>query len=810
MIYPINFENKIGFDKIRALLSNTCLSTLGKDVVDSCSFSIDFEYIKQNLSRTHEMMKVLAVEEDFPECYLIDTRKGLSSIRIDGRWLDEQTLFDLKRSLETIINLVRFFCKEEEFENANYPYLFKMSEEIPTFPEIVKIINRILDTSGKLKDNASPELAKIRREISRETASISKTLQAILRSAQSEGIVEKDVNPSIRDGRLVIPISPMHKRKLKGIVHDESATGKTVYIEPVQIVEANNRVRELENDEKREIIKILKNISSEIRPYISEIDISYSFLGEIDFLRAKSLFANEIDGISPLLINEQIIDWAQAKHPLLYLSHVKQGKSIVPLDILLNIENRILLISGPNAGGKSVCLKTVGLLQYMVQCGIPIPLAENSKVGIFDNIFIDIGDEQSIEDDLSTYSSHLTNMKFFVKNADNKTLILIDEFGGGTEPQIGGAIAEALLHQFNEKSLFGVITTHYQNLKHFANANEGIINGAMLYDRHLMQPLYALSIGNPGSSFAIEIARKIGLPEEVIEYATDVVGNDYVNMDKYLQDIVRDKRYWETKRQNIRKDEKKLEELVADYESNLENANKERKQILKDAKSEAEKLLFDVNAKIENTIRTIKESQADKEKTKQARLELNEIKEKIKEKVHDKDITAHKLTKKKQQPNLNELDLIEIGSMVRIKGQSAVGEVIEINRKNVVVVFGVIRTNAKIDNLERVSKNQIKKETKTSFISSISNDDIRDKKLNFKQDLDLRGFRGDEALQAVMYFIDDAILIGMHRVRILHGTGTGILRKLIREYLHSNPAISEYKDEHVDFGGAGITVVDLN
>ena len=808
MIYPNNFENKIGFDKIRAILSNMCLSSLGKEIVESCSFSKDFEYIKLNLSRTHEMIRVLEVEENFPECYLLDTKKELSSIRIDGRWLDEETLFDLKRSLETIINLVRFFCKEDEMENADYPHLFTMSEEIPTFPEIVKIINRILDPTGKLKDNASPELAKIRREISRETASISKTLQAILRNAQSEGIVEKDANPSMRDGRLVIPIAPMHKRKLKGIVHDESATGKTIYIEPVQIVEANNRVRELENDEKREIIKILKNISSEIRPHIKEIIFSYDFLGEIDFLRAKSLFASEISGIAPILVNEQVIDWAQAKHPLLYLSHKKQGKTIVPLDILLDIENRILLISGPNAGGKSVCLKTVGLLQYMVQCGIPIPLAENSKVGIFDNVFIDIGDEQSIEDDLSTYSSHLTNMKFFAKNADNKTLILIDEFGGGTEPQIGGAIAEALLHQFNEKNLFGVITTHYQNLKHFANANTGIINGAMLYDRHLMQPLYALSIGNPGSSFAIEIARKIGLPEEVIQYATDVVGTDYVNMDKYLQDIVRDRRYWETKRQNIRKNEKKLEDLVANYESNIENVNKERKQIIKDAKVEADKLLSDVNAKIENTIRTIKESQADKEKTKQARLELGKVKEKVKEEENDA-IKTLKSNKKKLTINSNDLETIEVGSMVRIKGQSTVGEVIEINRKNAVIVFGVIRTNAKIENLERVSKNQIKKETKTNFITSTSGDEMRDKKLNFKQDLDLRGFRGDEALQAVMYFIDDAILVGMHRVRILHGTGTGILKKLIREYLQSNPAVSDFKDEHVDFGGAGITVVDL-
>lgn len=808
MIYPINFESKIGFDKVRTILSNKCLSSLGKENVETCTFSNNYEEVSLTLKQTHEMIKVLRVEDDFPECYLLDTRKELSNIRIEGRWLEEETLFNLKRSLETIISLVKFFCKEEELENAEYPSLYQMCKDVPIFPLLVKAIDKILDPSGTIKDNASPELAKIRRDISRESASISKTLHAILRNAQSEGIVDKDANPSMRDGRLVIPIAPMHKRRLKGIVHDESATGKTIYIEPVQIVEANNRVRELENDERREIIKILKNISNEIRPYTEEIGISYSFLGTVDFLRSKALFANDIGGITPILVENQIIDWIQAKHPLLYLSHIKQGKSIVPLDIMLNAENRILLISGPNAGGKSVCLKTVGLLQYMIQCGIPIPLAENSKVGIFDHIFIDIGDEQSIEDDLSTYSSHLTNMKYFVKNSNEKTLILIDEFGGGTEPQIGGAIAEALLNKFNEKKMFGVITTHYQNLKHFANEHEGVVNGAMLYDRHLMQPLYVLSIGNPGSSFAIEIARKIGLPEEVIEYATNIVGNDYVNMDKYLQDIVRDKRYWETKRQSIRKNEKRLEELVADYESNLDNVNKERKQILNDAKTEAQRLLSEVNAKIENTIRTIKESQADKEKTKEVRKQLNNLKESVAE-FEKKQITKNKSPKKEDQKQVAEKEVFEVGSNVRMKGQTAVGEIIEINRNEAVVVFGVIRTNAKLTNLEKVSKNQIKKENRSTVISSAHNDEMREKKLHFKQDIDIRGFRGDEALQAVMYFIDDALLVGMSRVRILHGTGTGILKKLIREYLKSNPAVHSFQDEHVDFGGSGITVVDL-
>lgn len=819
VIYPNSFESKIGFSKIREILSSNCLSTLGEEKVEQLQFSSVYTEISDALYQTDEFMHILQEDVDFPVSYFIDVRPALAKIRIAGTWIEEYTLFDLRRSLQTILDIVVFFTKED-YENTSYPHLYELAKDIAVFPKLIKEIDNILDKFGHIKDNASPELNKIRKEKLQVAGSISKTLNSILRAAQSEGIVDQDVKPSMRDGRLVIPVSPAHKRRIKGIVHDESATGKTVFIEPAQVVEANNRVRELENDERREVIKILTAITDLIRPLTPEIASSYHFLGEIDFIRSKAVFALDVEAIKPAIEDEQIIDWVQAKHPLLLLSHRKSNKTVIPLDIRLDEENRILIISGPNAGGKSVCLKSVGLLQYMVQCGIPIPLLENSKVGVFDRIFIDIGDEQSIEDDLSTYSSHLTNMKFFVRNSTDKTLILIDEFGGGTEPQIGGAIAESLLKRYNEKKAFGVITTHYQNLKHFANENDGVVNGAMLYDRHLMQPLYALSIGNPGSSFAIEIARKIGLPEDVIEDASDLVGSDYVNMDKYLQDIVRDKRYWEAKRQNIRKKEKQLEDITSSYETDLLAVEKERKKIIREAKDEAERIVNEANAQIENTIRTIRESQAEKEKTKAVRQGLSSFKESLQSQdFAENDKIAKKIeklqTKKKKEKSkektvlTEEKKTIEVGDNVKVKGQTSIGEVIEIQRDNAIVAFGMIKTTTKLKSLEYVSRNQTKREVKTNVINTSSNDEMREKKLNFKQDIDLRGLRGDEALQAVMYFIDDAILVGMGRVRILHGTGTGALRSLIRDYLRSVPSVRHFADEHVQFGGAGITVVDL-
>lgn len=832
MIYPQNFEQKIGFDQIRQLLKEKCLSTLGEERVTDMTFSDQHDKVEELLNQVMEFVRIIQEEDSFPDQFFFDVRPSLKRVRIEGMYLDEQELFDLRRSLETIRDIVRFLHRNEEEEESDCPYpsLKRLAGDIAVFPQLIGKIDSILNKYGKIKDNASTELARIRRELASTMGSISRSLNSILRSAQSEGYVDKDVVPTMRDGRLVIPVAPGLKRKIKGIVHDESASGKTVFIEPAEVVEANNRIRELEGDERREIIRILTEFSNVLRPSIPEILQSYEFLAEIDFIRAKSYFAIQTNALKPALENEQLLDWTMAVHPLLQLSLSKHGKKVVPLDIELNQKQHILIISGPNAGGKSVCLKTVGLLQYMLQCGMPVPMHERSHAGIFSNIFIDIGDEQSIEDDLSTYSSHLTNMKVMMKSCDGHSLILIDEFGGGTEPQIGGAIAEAVLKRFNQKKTFGVITTHYQNLKHFAEDNEGVVNGAMLYDRHLMQALFQLQIGNPGSSFAVEIARKIGLPEDVIADASEIVGSEYINADKYLQDIVRDKRYWEGKRQTIRQREKHMEETIARYQTEMEELQKSRKEIIRQAKEEAERLLQESNARIENTIRAIKEAQAEKEKTRLVRQELNDFRASVNELAskEQEDKIARKMEKLKEKQNRKKekkqvsesqtpsphppkITPITIGEHVKIKGQSAIGEVLEINGKNTAVVgFGSIKTTVKLDRLERTNAAPQKQEpAKSTFVSSQTHDQMYEKKLGFKQDIDVRGMRGDEALQAVTYFIDDAILVGMGRVRILHGTGTGILRTLIRQYLDTVPGVRHFADEHVQFGGAGITVVDL-
>lgn len=822
MIYPSNFEQKTGFDKVRLLVSDKCLSPLGKERVAAMSFSTDYAFISNELDLVDEFVKIQQGETDFPANYFFDVRYSLKRIRPEGTWMDEKELFDLKRSLQTIHDIIRFFQPGED-EEIKYPALTALAGDILVFPQLVGRIDTILDKFGKVKDSASPELQTIRREMTITMSNISRNLQSILRAAQSEGVVEKDVTPTMRDGRLMIPVAPAFKRKIKGIVHDESASGKTVFIEPESVVEANNRIRELEGEEKREIIRILTDFTNFVRPLVPDILQSYEFLADIDFIRAKALFAIEIQGIRPVVEDKQQLDWARAIHPLLYLSLKKQHKEVVPLDIELTTEKRLLIISGPNAGGKSVCLKTVGLLQYMLQCGLLVPMHESSRTGLFEHLFIDIGDEQSIENDLSTYSSHLTHMKYFVRNCNERTILLIDEFGSGTEPQIGGAIAEALLNRFNQHKSFGVITTHYQNLKHFAEDTPGIVNGAMLYDRHLMQPLFKLAIGNPGSSFAIEIARKIGLPEDVIAEASEKVGMDYINMDKYLQDIVRDKRYWESKRQNIRQREKKLEDIIARYEKDLSEVNSQRKEIVREAKAEASRILSDANARIENTIREIKEAQAEKERTKQARQELQSFKDSVSDAQEEDDKLARKMAKLKErterkkqkqkasvQPVFNR-DVIEVGDAVRLKGQTSVGTVMELQEKQATVAFGMIKSTVKLDRLEKVSKNQIKKEIqKSTFVSEQTSDQMHEKRLHFKQEIDVRGMRGEEALQTVTYFIDDAIQVGAQQVRILHGTGTGILRQFIREYLRSVPGVRSFHDEHVQFGGAGITVVELD
>jgi DNA mismatch repair protein MutS2 len=848
MIYPKNFETKIGFDEIRTLLKAQCLSTLGKEKVDEMAFSDDAQTINEWLEQIREFRRIQQEAETFPLNYFFDVRESISRIRLENTHLEENELFDLRRSLETITQIVNFLNKNGgDEENPEYPYpaLHRLAEDVLTFPAMIRRIDSILDKFGKIKDSATMTLAGIRHEIAQTEGSISRTLYTILHAAQRDGLVDKDVAPTMRDGRLVIPVAPGLKRRIKGIVHDESATGKTVFIEPTEVVEANNKVRELEAAERREIIRILTVFSDEVRPHVQEILDSYLFLAQIDLIRAKAELAQEMQAFEPQVKPEPYIDWIRAIHPLLQRSLSKQDKKAIPLDIILTKEKRLLIISGPNAGGKSVCLKTVGLLQYMLQCGLSVPLGDRSTVGVFHHIMIDIGDEQSIADDLSTYSSHLLNMKNMMKQSDSRTLLLIDEFGGGTEPTIGGAIAEAVLKQFWQKQAFGVITTHYQNLKHFAEDHEGVVNGAMLYDRHQMQALFQLAIGQPGSSFAIEIARKTGIPEEVIKDASDIVGSDYIQSDKYLQDIVRDKRYWEGKRQTIHQHEKSLEGHIQRYETNLEEIERERKAILRRAQQQAEELLAEANRKIENTIREIKEAQAEKERTRLVREELQQFREQVvnddtrglmseedfakklrqmeerkarkekrkNEKAQKEERAAAHLSAVAKAPS--EPHTITIGSTVRMKGLNTIGKVENISGKQATVVFGEVRTKVKLEQLEYAEKpKEEKKKNDHSDLAiqttRITSATIEDRKHNFHQDIDVRGMRGDDAIDAVMHFIDDAILVGMSRVRILHGTGSGILRQLIRQYLHTVPNVKSAKDEHVQFGGSGITVVDLD
>lgn len=857
MIYPNNFEHKIGFDDIRTLLKERCQSSLGRNMVDEMTFSSDAAEVNEWMQQANEFRRLKETTDDFPMQYFFDMRESVARIRLAGTHLEENEVFDLRRSLETISNIVIYLNKGNASENDEkvtytYPALQRLTTDIMTFPAMIRRIDSILDKYGRIKDGASMTLASIRHELSKTEGSISRTLYTILHAAQRDGLVDKDAAPTMRDGRLMIPVAPGLKRKINGIVHDESATGKTVFIEPAEVVEANNRVRELEAEERREVIRILTVFTDEVRPHVKEILDSYRFLAIIDLIQAKTAFAELTKAFEPKVENKPHIDWIRAIHPLLALSLEKQGKKVVPLDILLEQDKRLLIISGPNAGGKSVCLKTVGLLQYMLQCGLPIPIGDRSTCGIFQNIMIDIGDEQSIEDDLSTYSSHLMNMKQMIKNCDAHTILLIDEFGGGTEPMIGGAIAEAVLKQFWQKKTFGVITTHYQNLKHFADDHEGVVNGAMLYDRHQMQALFQLSIGQPGSSFAIEIARKTGLPEEVIKDASDIVGSEYIQSDKYLQDIVRDKRYWEGKRQTIHQHEKNLEGHIQRYESNLEEIERERKQILKRAQQQAEELLAEANRKIENAIREIKEAQAEKERTREIREELQEFRQQVQNddtrglmseedfakklrqmeerKARKAQRKADKAKKeeeneKRQQTfgaersNANDINRpLQKGDTVRIKGLNTIGTIESIQGKQVTVIFGDVRTKMKAEQLERCERGKAKNEEATAAnkhaslaiqTSKMTRATMEDRKQNFHQDIDVRGMRGDEAIDAVMHFIDDAILIGMSRVRILHGTGSGILRQLIRQYLNTIPNVSHFRDEHVQFGGAGITVVDI-
>ena len=817
MIYPENYEDKIGFNVIRKILKETCLCSLGVERVDAMQFSSKYEDIQKSVRQVSEFIKIIR-EEEFPDQNFYDLRTTLRRIKIQNTYVLAEEMFNLQRSLDSIDKIVSFFTHKAESEaQFRYPELSALAVNIKTFPNVVRRISQILDKFGEVKDSATVELMRIRQEKIGISNSISSILHRILREAKTDGLVDKDSTPAMRDGRLVIPVVPAMKRKINGIVHDQSDSGRTVYIEPAEVVEANNRIRELESEERREIIRILIVFTDAVRPYILDMIQSYEFLGYIDFIRAKAKFAINNDSIEPIIENRQLVDMSMAVHPLLKMSLTKHDRKVVPLDIHLDGQQRLLLISGPNAGGKSVCLKTVGLLQYMLQCGMPIPVAESSTVGIFQNIFIDIGDEQSLENDLSTYSSHLLNMKIIMKNANYSTLILIDEFGGGTEPQIGGAIAEAVLKRFNEKKAFGVITTHYQNLKQYAQDTQGIVNGAMLYDRQHMQPLFQLRIGNPGSSFAIEIARKIGLPEDVIAEASQLVGNNYISADKYLQDISRDKRYWENKRHDIHQKEKTLESNIKRYEEEYEKIHAQKKDIINNAKVEAQQLLRNSNATIERTIKDIKEAQAERERTKQIREKLDKFKEhvEVKESIHQPKTKINKQNSICAEQHKSSTGTVAVSdssfvadSYVKLKGQTTIGYIVKINGNEALVSFGTVLINVKLNRLEHseVPKNEKRVST---LVTTRTQDTIRETTLNFSGEIDVRGMRGDECIQEISLFIDDALVANASRVRILHGTGSGILRQLIRQYLNTISGVTAYRDENPQFGGAGITVVDL-
>jgi DNA mismatch repair protein MutS2 len=827
MIYPENFENKIGFDRIRSLLSEKCLSPMGLEKVNDIKFIDDFEYLTRILSATYEFQQVLIFEDFFPSEHYYKISDCLNKIRIEGTFPEVQEVFDLKRTLETVKTILNFFRNKDAIK---YPVLQSMCGSVKTYPYVLEAIDRIIDKRGVIKDNASTRLKETRSELVSKNIHVSKRLSAILKQAQAEGIVDSDTAVSVRNGRGVIPVSSYDKRKIRGLIHDQSASGKTVFIEPEEIVEINNDIIELEYEERREIVRILTAFADNVRPYIDDLLESNTFLGEIDFIRSKALLGNHLHSIRPVLTNKPFLMWRRAMHPLLSLTFEKTaGRKVVPLDIVLDEKDRILLISGPNAGGKSVCLKTVGLLQYMLQCGLTIPVAEGSETGIFKNILIDIGDEQSIDNDLSTYSSHLINMKYFIKNGNDKTLILIDEFGTGTEPMLGGSIAEAILGELNRKRVFGVITTHYTNLKHFASLTEGVVNGAMAFDNYLMQPLFQLTIGKPGSSFAFEIARKIGLPEDILEAASEKAGVKNINYDRHLKDIARDKRYWENKRQIIRQQEKRLEELMAEYEKELSGAKTLRKEIITKAKDEAQQLLKESNRMIESTIRQIKETQAEKEKTKDIRQQLEEFKNIVvedtkpletesEEKIAILSIKAKRIKlepepeppKDKQAHVDPEVHPLKPGDAVRMIDTQAAGEVIEIKDKMVQVETGSLRFFVPVDKIERITQTDLKKSLKANQVYRENDPAIVQRNINFKPEIDIRGVRGEEAINQVRDLIDNALIVQHRNLRILHGKGNGILRQLVRQYLATVDVVKSFRDEHVEFGGAGITVVEMD
>ena len=826
MIYPANFEQRIGFDRIREQVMSLCSMQSAREVIASEGFSTARREVEQRLVLADEMRVVISMEYGADIGEQEDIAFIVDKIAVEGSYITEMEAATLLRSLKSASSMVEFILSRKE---GLYPNLRRITLGVGTYPDLQRAIDRVVDEKGEVRSSASPELQDIRRAIREHEGMVAKRLQQVLQRAKASGIVEADAMLSIRDGHAVIPVSAANKRKIAGFIHDESATGRTFYVEPVEVVELNNELKELEYAEKREIVRILTELTAVLRLDVEGLARIEEYLTRMDALRAKARWALENGATRPIISTEGRLLLREARHPLLQQTLRAQHKAIVPLNMELNTERRILVISGPNAGGKSVCLKTTGLLQYMVQCGFLVPVLENSEFPLFRSLMIDIGDQQSLENDLSTYSSHLVNMKAMLAEASEHTLILIDEFGSGTEPTIGGAISESILEHFVECRSYGVITTHYANIKYFASRNEGVANGAMAFDVKNIQPLFSLEMGKPGSSFAIEVARKIGLPETIVRKAMDKAGEDHINLEKQLREIARDKRYWAEKRDRIRQTDRKVEQLEQTYTDRLQDIKEERRRILESARKEAEELITNANRTIENTIRTIRESQAEKELTRLARKELVSFAEGVdnSDKSADERIEremerlARRRERREKRAEEREQNggvvekpqpepkpqVIEVGSKVKLEGQATPGVVQQIKGKKAQVAFGQMMIMVELSRLSVVSSSEYRAATRPVAARTVVSVDIRERKLNFRDTIDVRGMRAVEALEAVEDLVDDALMVGVSTVTILHGKGTGALKEEIRRYLRGVRDVATVADDHADRGGAGITIV---
>lgn len=826
MIYPSDFECKVGFDRLREQVAALCTMRRARELLSDERFSTSADEIVRRHSLADELHRLLDMESDFPREDFGDIDGVVAKVRVEGTFLDTEEVLALAVALKAAERTSSFILSRD---GDAYPFVRELSRGLAPLAHIVREAERIVDEYGQVRDNASPELAQLRREIRSREGQVSKRLQQILSSAKGAGIVDAEAMISIREGRAVIPVAAGNKRKLQGFVHDESATGKTVYIEPVEVVELNNELKELEYAVRREIVRILTCFTDFVRPDIGAIADAGEYLAQIDMLRAKARWASANGGVKPIISDEGRLSLRNARHPLLAQTLAAQKKEIVPLDLLLDTRERILVISGPNAGGKSVCLKTAGLLQYMFQCGFPVAASENSEFPIFESIYIDIGDEQSMDNDLSTYSSHLYNMKNMLGGASERSMVLIDEFGSGTEPVIGGAIAEAILERLVERRSYGVITTHYSNIKYYAANTEGISNGAMTFDVKNIRPLFRLETGKPGSSFAIEIARKIGLPEQIIRSASEKVGSEHINIEKQLREIARDKRYWEQKRDRIRIADRKVDELEQRYREQLERIRSERNEIIGKARQEAKELIADANRRIENTIKSIREAQAERETTRTVRKEFDEFRAEVendsaaasenaarveREMERLERRQARRAERRREHPAAEPQQAaaevpqpVVAGSKVRIEGQDIIGVVQSVKGRKAQVAFGHILTTVECDRLTAVSNAEYKRVMRPVTPRTVIAADISQRRLNFRSSIDIRGMRAAEALEAVQDLVDDALMVGVDTVSILHGKGTGALKEEVRNYLRTVPQAVDVRDEHPDRGGAGITVV---